>query len=99
MTMMAEDFEFIRSTGRIESRGSYLQRAAAGSLASQRVAGDVRRPRCRRDGDAAIRTTRTSARMNASDTATATILYTADVYVIVGRARRWASAQSTVVAQ
>jgi len=37
---IADGFEFVHSTGRIENRASFIRRAAAGQLASQRTPGE-----------------------------------------------------------
>jgi hypothetical protein len=55
---MAEGFEFVHSTGRVEPGESFIQRAAAGQLGVQRNPGEIVGSPIRVFDATAIRTTR-----------------------------------------
>ena len=96
--LIGAGFEFVHSTGRLEERGSYIQRAADGQLAVQRNPGEILSTHVSVFGSTAIRTTRTAVRMEPNDpTAPPTQVYTRDVYLKSDGAWRWISAQSTLV--
>jgi hypothetical protein len=98
--MVGEGFEFLHSTGRIEARASFIQRAVAKQLASQRLGpGETISTEVRVFGETAIRTTRVSVRLNPAGTTSPLVeIYTRDVYGRWDGAWHWISAQSTDVA-
>ena len=56
-SLIAHGFEFVHSTGRVEDRASFIRRATAGQLASQRTPGERLELRYRVFGDTVIGTT------------------------------------------
>jgi len=95
--LMAADFALLHSTGQLESRQSFLDRAAAGSLMSQRAPAELLEESIRvYDSRTALRTTRIKASLHPSDRAPLEIsLRTIDVYVEVSGRWVWVSEQST----
>src|ERR1700741_513854 len=76
---LGDDFQFIHSTGRIEERASFVQRAAAGQLASQRIPATTLDAQIRMYGDTAVRITRVSVRTDtANASAPSTEIYTSE---------------------
>ena len=98
--MVGDGFEFVHSTGRVEERASFIRRAVAKQLASQRMGpGEIISTTLRVFGETAIRTTRVSVRLNPADTASPPLqIYTRDVYSRGDGTWHWISAQSTDVA-
>ena len=96
--LIGAGFQFVHSTGRLEERESYIQRAGDGQLAVQRNPGEILSAHLSLFGSTAIRTTRTAVRMDPNDAKVApTQVYTRDIYVKSDGAWRWVSAQSTLV--
>jgi len=96
-SVIADGFEFLHSTGRIEDRSSFIRRAAAGQLASQRTPSERLERRYRVFSDTAIGTTLTAVRLPGADTGEPMRIYTRDVYARIDGRWRWASSQSTTV--
>jgi hypothetical protein len=96
---IADGFEFVHSTGRVEDRASFIDRAAAGQLASQRTPGDRLERRVRVfNGDTALETILTAVKLPQSPAdAPPTRVYTRHVYIRSAGRWSWISAQSTVV--
>jgi uncharacterized protein (TIGR02246 family) len=98
-SLMAEDFVILHSTGKLESRQSFLDRAAAGSLVSQRVPAEVVEDTIRLyGGSTALRTTRIKAVLRlAGGTPVEMSFRTIDVYVKLDGRWLWVSEQSTPI--
>jgi uncharacterized protein (TIGR02246 family) len=96
---MAGDFVMLHSTGKLESRQSFLDRAAAGSLVSQRVPAEVVEETIRvYDSRTASRTTRIKATLHPPDHAPVEMsLRSIDVYVKIDGRWLWVSEQSTPI--
>lgn len=93
--MIANDFVFVHSTGRTESRQSFIDRASAGALMSQRIEGQQQEAQLRLYGDtAAVWTTRTIVKPPDKEEMN---LWTVNVYVKASGCWQWVSAQSTPV--
>ena len=96
--LIADGFEFVHSTGRLEERASFVQRAVAGQLAVQRNPGETLSVRIAVFENTAVRTVRTAVQMDPADAkAPPTQIYTRYVYVKRGQSWQWVSAQSTIV--
>lgn len=97
--LMADDFAMLHSTGKLESRQSFLNRAAAGSLASQRVPAKVVEETIRvYDSRTALRTTRIKVTLHPPDQAPVEMsLRSIDVYVKIDGRWLWVSEQSTPI--
>ena len=96
---MAGDFAIVHSTGKLEGRQSFLGRAAAGALLSQRIPAEVVEETIRvYDSRTALRTTRIKATLHPPDHAPVeTSLYSIDVYVKINGRWLWISEQSTPI--
>jgi uncharacterized protein (TIGR02246 family) len=95
-SLIADGFEFVHSTGRVEDRASFIRRATAGQLASQRTPGERLELRYRVFGDTVIGTTLTAVRLPGADAASDPMrIYTRNVYARIDGRWRWASSQST----
>ena len=96
---MAGDFAMLHSTGKLEGRQSFLDRAAVGSLASQRVPAEVAEETIRvYDSRTALRTTRIKATLYPPDRAPVEMnLRSIDVYVKIDGRWLWVSEQSTTI--
>lgn len=96
---MAGDFAMLHSTGKLEGRQSFLGRAAAGSLASQRVPAEVVEDTIRiYDSHTALRTARIKATLHPPDHAPVEMsLRSIDVYVKIDGRWLWVSEQSTTI--
>lgn len=97
--LLAADFVMLHSTGNVELRQSFLDRAAAGALMSQRVPAEVLEDTLRiYDGRTALRTTKIKAVLHpAEKPAVEIIMRSIDVYVKVGSRWLWVSEQSTPI--
>lgn len=97
--LMASDFAILHSTGKLEGRSSFLDRAAAGLLMSQRVPAELLEETIRvYEGRTALRTTRVKALAHPSSSATVELsLRTIDVYAKVNGHWLWVSEQSTPI--
>jgi uncharacterized protein (TIGR02246 family) len=96
---MADDFAMLHSTGKLEDRQSFLDRAGTGSLASQRIPAEVVedtiRVYARRT---ALRTTRIKATIHPPDRAPLEMsLRSIDVYAKIKGRWLWVSEQSTPI--
>lgn len=90
--MLADGFFFVHSTGGLETRKQYLDRAAAGALASQRSEFNTLEEQWHvYDGRTALRMARGSAQTPSGEL----ILRSINVYVKVDGRWQWASSQST----
>lgn len=96
---MADDFAMLHSTGKLEGRQSFLDRAGAGSLTSQRVPAEVVEEAIRvYDSRTALRTTRIKATLHPPDHAPVEMsLRSIDVYVKIDGRWLWVSEQSTSI--
>lgn len=96
---MAGDFAIVHSTGKLEGRKSFLDRAAAGALASQRTPAEVVEETIRvYDSRTALRTTRIKATLHPPDHAAVEMsLRSIDVYVKINGRWLWISEQSTTI--
>ena len=97
--LIGAGFAMLHSTGTLEPRQSFIDRAAAGSLLSQRVPSELVDDEIRLYGDAtAIRTTRARAHIPVPGGPAAEMeLRSIDVYARVGGRWTWVSEQSTPV--
>jgi len=98
-SLMAEDFVILHSTGKLESKQSFLDRAAAGSLISQRVPVEVVEDTIRLyGGSTALRTTRIKAVLRPPGRNPVEMSFrTIDVYVKLDGRWLWVSEQSTPI--
>ncbi len=95
--VISEGFTHLHSTGNLETRQSFIDRAAAGSLMSQRVPADSLEDTVRiYDGRTALRTTKTRARVPQQNREPVEMnVRSIDVYVKIDGHWLWVSEQST----
>lgn len=97
--LMAPDFVMLHSTGNLETRQSFLDRAGAGTLISQRVPAKVLEDTLRAyGGRTALRTTMTRAVLFPPDKPPIEMsMRSIDVYVRIDERWQWVSEQSTPI--
>lgn len=97
--LMAADFVMLHSTGNLEARQSFLDRAGAGTLLSQRVPAETLEDTLRLyDGHTALRTTRIKATLHSPNRpAEEASIRSIDVYVKISGQWLWVSEQSTPI--